>query len=134
RRQPGMLLGALTHAASVLLTYLAVLTGMIFFRSSSVGMGAHMLAGMVGLHGFGGGVASGTRGPACVLCLFAVFWTMPNTQQLLARYEPALGQVRPYNRRLQWQGSLGWGLLLGAGFAAAVLAMGGTSEFIYFQF
>ena len=89
---------------------------------------------MIGAHGMGSNFGPGSRELAWIALLFAIVWAMPNTQQLLARYDPALGKLRPYLRRLQWQGNMGWGLILGAGFAIALLAMGGTSEFIYFQF
>ena len=48
RRGPDQIrnaVGTLEHVASVLLTYLAVLIGMVFFRSSSVDDGIQMLAG-----------------------------------------------------------------------------------------
>jgi D-alanyl-lipoteichoic acid acyltransferase DltB (MBOAT superfamily) len=135
RRRSGALLSVLEHVASVLLTYTAVLVGMVFFRSSSVETAMQLLAGMCGRHGVGSSFSSGSRELLWITLLYAVVWGMPNTQQLLARYEPALGRVRPYPVRwLQWRGNLSWGLLLGAGFATALLAMGGTSEFIYFQF
>jgi D-alanyl-lipoteichoic acid acyltransferase DltB (MBOAT superfamily) len=40
----------------LLLTYLAVVVGQVFFRSSSSGAAVSMLAGMIGLHGFSGPV------------------------------------------------------------------------------
>jgi hypothetical protein len=108
---------------------------MIFFRSSSVDGALQMLAGMAGSHGLGGTFGSGTREFLWIVLLYVIVWAMPNTQQLLHRYEPALGRVQPYPVKwLQWQGNLLWGALLGAGFAIALLAMGGTSEFLYFQF
>jgi alginate O-acetyltransferase complex protein AlgI len=131
----GTLLSTVGRVASVLLTYMAILIGMIFFRSSSVDTAVQMLAGMIGCHGVGSEFSFNTRELLWIILLYAIVWGMPNAQQLLARYDPALGKVRPYSIRwLQWQGNLGWGILLGAGLATALLAMGGTSEFLYFQF
>ena len=133
--QSGTLLSTLGHVASVLITYLAVLIGMIFFRSSSIDAAIQMLAAMVGHHGVGGSFAYGSRELLWIILLYAIVWGMPNTQQLLARYEPALGSVRPSPVGWpRWRGNLSWGIVLGAGFATALLAMGGTSEFLYFQF
>jgi alginate O-acetyltransferase complex protein AlgI len=135
RNKPGAVLSAVGYAASVLLTYLAALVGMVFFRSSAVGTAGQLLAGMIGFHGFSGSFGDGMREQLWIVLLYAVVWGLPNTQQLLTRYEPTLGKVRPYPIPwLRWHGNLSWGLLLGAGFAMALLAMGGTSEFIYFQF
>jgi alginate O-acetyltransferase complex protein AlgI len=135
RVQSGTPLGTLGHVASVLITYLAVLIGMIFFRSSSVDAAIEMLAAMLGRHGVGGSFGYGFRELLWILLLYAIVWGMPNTQQLLAHYDPALGPVRPGPIQwLRWRGNLSWGILLGASFAVALLAMGGTSEFLYFQF
>jgi hypothetical protein len=133
--QSGTLLRTLGRVASILITYLAVLIGMVFFRSSSVDAAIQMLAAMIGHHGFGGSFAHGSRELLWIVLLYAIVWGTPNTQRLLARYEPALGNVRPSPVRwLRWRGNLSWGIFLGAGFATALLAMGGTSEFLYFQF
>ena len=135
RTKAGTILGTLERLASVLLTYLCAMIGMVFFRSASVDNGIEMLAGMFGQHGFGTSFGSGSRELLWIILLYAIVWGLPNTQQLLDRYEPTLGSIRPYPIGwLRWRANLTWGILLGAGFATALLAMGGTSEFIYFQF
>ena len=55
RRAYGVAPGFVAHLASVLLTYLCVLVGSVFFRAPSVLAALNMLAGMVGLHGVGPG-------------------------------------------------------------------------------
>jgi hypothetical protein len=79
--------------------------------------------------------AAGRYVDAGVLALvYVVIWRMPNTQQIMARYRPALG----------WRGavpsffpsyriSARWGLVIGA-LAMLALTMRQASEFIYFQF
>ena len=135
RTKAGTMLGTLERLASVLLTYLCAMIGMVFFRSASVDNGIEMLAGMFGQHGFGTSFGSGSRELLWIILLYAIVWGLPNTQQLLDRYEPVLGSVRRYPIGwLRWRANLTWGILLGAGFGVALLAMGGTSEFIYFQF
>ena len=67
--------------------------------------------------------------------LFAIVWFAPNTQQIMHNYEPALGRSipNPYPR-LSWQPRPSWALACGMVAALGVLALGGTTEFLYFQF
>jgi choline-glycine betaine transporter len=135
RRPSRALLRMVSHIASVLLTYGAVVIGMIFFRSTSIGTAGQMLAGLVGCHGLGEQFGGGRRELLWTVLLFAIVWGMPNTQQIMARYDPALEEVRPHPLPLlQWQGNLIWGIVIGIGFGIALFGMGGTSEFLYFQF
>jgi hypothetical protein len=76
-----------------------------------------------------------------LLILLLVVWYMPNTQQLLARYRPALGfssQGRPPRRGawLVWRPNFAWSLILAVTGAAALVQLwiGGNAEFLYFQF
>ncbi len=89
-----------------------------------------MLAGMLGLHGIGSAPPAGAIVQLTIL--FAIVWACPDTQQIMSRFEPALGRPvsNPYPR-LIWQPDLRWALALGA---VAALALGGTTEFLYFQF
>jgi hypothetical protein len=71
--------------------------------------------------------------------LLAIALGCPNTLQILARYEPALG-VRPQAATrllgglLQWKDSLPWAVAVSAMAGLAVLSMHGVSEFLYWQF
>ncbi len=50
-------------------------------------------------------------------------------------YQPALGRVQPGPLSwLRWRMNPGWGLVLGAATAIAVLSMTDNAEFLYFQF
>jgi len=55
KRAHGVAPGFAAHLGSVLLSYLCVLVGSVFFRAPSVQGALRMLAGMVGLHGIGPG-------------------------------------------------------------------------------
>jgi alginate O-acetyltransferase complex protein AlgI len=156
---------ALAHAWKLLLTHLAVVVSLIFFRAPSVGSALDMLKGMAGLHGgtglelpdsvlarlgsLGGlltshdivtGVTQGyfatDAGQAVwMICLYAVVWCLPNTQQIMRTFAPALGRVQPGPlERLVWQPSAKWALAIGVLASVGVLAISGTSEFLYFQF
>ncbi len=128
-----LVLRAAIHAAKVLAVYVAALVGFAFFRASSTGAALQILAGMVGLHGPGGALPMATLVQLAVL--FAIVWGAPNTQQIMHRYEPALGRAipNPYPR-LSWQPGSRWALACGLVAALGVLALGGTTEFLYFQF
>ncbi|HUB13414.1 MAG TPA: MBOAT family O-acyltransferase [Acetobacteraceae bacterium] len=143
----------------VALTYGAVLVASVFFRAPSVPAALSMLGGMIGLHSLGGAATlSHVAAPAvaaqaalagiswpgswhsaerivCIAMLYVVVWAMPNTQQIFAEYRPALDEViRSPVAWLRWRPSPRWALVMGCATTLAALAMGGTGEFLYFQF
>ena len=121
------------HAAKVLAVYLAALVAFTFFRAHSTQAATHLLAGMAGLHGIGPGLP--LTAAAGLAVLLAIVWGCPNTQQIMSRFEPALGRAiaNPYPR-LTWSPTTTWAVVSGAIAALGVLALGGTTEFLYFQF
>jgi alginate O-acetyltransferase complex protein AlgI len=79
--------------------------------------------------------ASATLEIAWLAALFLIVWMMPNTEQVFADYAPALQPLRPPSSRwLRWRVSLPWAIALGCTATLAILSVGGTSEFLYFQF
>ena len=121
------------HACKVLAVYVAALVAFTFFRADSVGDAMELLAGMTGLHGWGGTV------PRMVVmqCTFllAIVWFAPNTQQMMTRYEPALGRaIANQSNALTWSPAIKWAVAAGGIAALGILALGGTTEFLYFQF
>jgi D-alanyl-lipoteichoic acid acyltransferase DltB (MBOAT superfamily) len=141
--------GPVGHAASVLLTYLCVLTASVFFRAPSVAAALSMLGGMTGQHGLGSLVpgdqpaVAGTWDDsvrdaaqvAWLAALFAIVWFMPNTQQIFAAARPVLDRITPGPLGwLRWQPGLGWAIALGLGGVVALMSTGGSSEFLYFRF
>jgi alginate O-acetyltransferase complex protein AlgI len=125
----------LRRIVKTLLTYMAVLVGSIFFRAPSVGAAFDVIGGALGLHGIGQNLQFGVRDVGWILGSYAIVWGLPNTQQIMRKYEPALGKIQPGPMPwLTWKPSLLWAVVAGAGATLAVLAMGGTTEFLYFQF
>jgi hypothetical protein len=65
---------------------------------------------------------------------------MPNTEQFMRAYEPAIGEVTPPSKWmgwLKWRPDAWWSWTsLGVCFAWIVLALwpGNESEFLYYQF
>ncbi len=146
------------------LTFLCVVTGMVFFRSPTMTAAWNIVQGMVGMHGialpakvlerFGSlGVELQHWGVATapidaeffpllqwIAGLLALAFFAPNTQQILARFEPALGveTAAPYKLgprlQLTWSASYLWAGVVAAIAAVAVAHVGGVSEFLYWQF
>jgi alginate O-acetyltransferase complex protein AlgI len=131
----------MTAIAQVALTYLAILVAQVFFRAASSGDAIGLLSGMIGLHGapilFGWqerfGSLLNTVGQVAIY--FAIVWILPNSQQILEKYSPALGQIQK-NRFgiLQWSPSVRWAVLIGVAGSLAIASISHQTEFLYFQF
>jgi len=72
--------------------------------------------------------------PYWIVALLGIAWLMPNTQQFMARYAPALETVTAAPRRPTWRPSRGWAVVIGTFGAIAMLHLTQVSEFLYFQF
>lgn len=130
-RSPTVRIGS--HVAKILAVYVAALVAFTFFRAASVGDAVSLLAGMAGLHGWGDALPWVTL--LQVGCLLLFVWFAPNTQQIMTRYEPALGRAvaNPY-RVCIWSPIMRWAVAAGGVAALGLLALSGTTEFLYFQF
>jgi len=77
---------------------------------------------------------------AWVLVLLAIAFALPNSLQLTARYEPAIGVKQQSSERgklarfADWSPSFPWAVLMAVLAAAAIINVGGKSEFLYWQF
>ena len=134
--------GPTLHVAYVALTYVCVCVALVFFRSPSLSAAADVLRGMLGLHGgwaivptADAGAIRAVRELAWLAFLYGIIWFMPNTQQIMAQYEPALGRITPGPLPwLRWRLSLPCAVAFGFAALIGLLTVGGTSEFLYFQF
>jgi D-alanyl-lipoteichoic acid acyltransferase DltB (MBOAT superfamily) len=147
------------------LTFLSVVFAIVLFRSSTVPAAVDVLRGMLGLNGMtlppqiydhlgtlvgmlhpiisissGGALRDLVLAMAWVAGLLVIALTFPNSLQLLARYEPALGvKERPNDlgwlgRRLKWSPTMPWAIGVSVLVAAAIIGIGAKSEFLYWQF
>lgn len=67
--------------------------------------------------------------------LYGIVWFLPNTQQLFVAHVPALDAVKPAGPGLlRWQVNLPWAVVFGCATTLGLLCVGGTGEFLYFQF
>jgi hypothetical protein len=112
---------------SWLLTFLAVVVAMVFFRSANGAAAASVLRGMFGLHGIGlpqalfdplASIAAKTGGwvhvstemsttdliaaSGWVLGMLAVALSLPNTLQVLNRFAPGLSAPREADLQIAW--------------------------------
>jgi alginate O-acetyltransferase complex protein AlgI len=143
------------------LTLVLVAISMIFFRASTMGGALNIFKGLFGLNGmalpFGIHEHLGA-GPMAKLGVTVVTWEsrdfvkmallipallaialfLPNTQEVLAKYEPSMGfKSAPARRgRVQvvWSPSLAWGIGVAAAAMIAIYQLAGPSEFLYWQF
>jgi len=152
------------------ITFLAVVLAMVVFRAPTMTTAAGVFRGMMGVNGIGvptpiynhlGGLARffvplsdaamsfemfKTLSLAIVV-LGAIALLLPNTLQLLASYEPALG-VKPRRVderrdaralavqivRLAWNPTVVWAIGVSILAAIGIYNLGGNSEFLYWQF
>jgi alginate O-acetyltransferase complex protein AlgI len=131
-------------------TFLAVVIAWVFFRAETVESASSLLASMAGAHGFSSNLPRfhlGTVWSSVVPLLFVV-WFLPNTHQLLGRFEPTLeyaeGKTPAKSRwtlgapassqggAFVWRPYVAW--VLAALAISSVLGLSRVSEFIYWQF
>jgi alginate O-acetyltransferase complex protein AlgI len=133
------------------LTFVGFTLSMIFFRATTLASAVDILKGAIGLNG-----AAMHQNAAAIAASYgidikqAIMWVAlllfitlvcPNTLQILAPYEPALG-VKPASKapiigKLRipvWGPSLPWAVAVSVVAAVAVFTLGGPSEFLYWQF
>jgi D-alanyl-lipoteichoic acid acyltransferase DltB (MBOAT superfamily) len=134
-----------SHITKVALTFFCVLIAQVYFRAESCGQAASVLAGMFGFHG--AGLRTGLPGEslatvahqgAVMIAAFGIVWLLPNTQQILARFKPALEttvwDTGAPTARLLWYPNVRWALLLSVAFISALVGLKDPSTFLYFQF
>jgi len=151
----------LVGALSIALTYFATVIGWVFFRAESLQAALAMLGGMFGANGIALPDALLIRAPVLAQSTaaamgvrpelgggteFVVLWTkiillhvvvfaLPNTQQIMGRFEPALDFHAPArSQRLIAAFDLRWAMTIGALGGLGLLAMTRHSEFLYYQF
>src|SRR6266853_695745 len=148
----------------LVLTLVAVFASMVFFRSATVSAAVDLVKGMIGLNGVSlplavyerlGPLAGWLRSMGVVQqpwggqdfmtmtiaipILMLVVLACPNTLQILARYEPAIGvKPRPADtvvgRMVEWNPSVAWATGISVIAAIGILSLGGPREFLYWQF
>ena len=131
-------------------TFVAFTLSMIFFRATTVQLGDRSGQGRAWAQRLWAARRRGGRRDLWDGLKHAVMWVAillfialvcPNTLQILAPYEPALG-VKPAStvpiigklRIPAWGPSLPWAIAVSVVAAVAIFSIGGPSEFLYWQF
>ena len=151
------------------ITLLAVVLAFVLFRAESMDGASNMLAAMLGGHGLSlsplliGKIGNAEQwlleygvvfqgmfhnnafganpklGIIWVVALLLASMFLPNTQQLLHRYRPALETYekelpRLRHRWIEWRPTIPWAFFTFIIFIICILSLTQTSEFLYFQF
>jgi alginate O-acetyltransferase complex protein AlgI len=148
---------------SQLITFIAVVVAWVFFRAESFNGAINVLSGMIGINGFAlpenylaylnhiAGLGDylvtqgwlfipmtlfkGVEELVYLFLLLILVWYAPNTQQIMLRYKPAIGEITAwYGRWLQWQPSFIWAIAISMIAIFTTLNLTNLSEFLYFQF
>jgi alginate O-acetyltransferase complex protein AlgI len=127
-----------------LLTFFAVLIAWVFFRAANLATAVRLLESMAGGHGVTAKSVFHFRSVLVTLAgLALIVWLLPNTQEFLSRFEPALrfkpseggSQRSAWSQKwLLWKPNTAWALGT-AGLALYALSqISRVKEFIYWQF
>ena len=151
------------------ITFLAVVLAFVPFRAESMDGTSNMLTAMLGGHGLSlsplliGRIGNAEQwllehgvvfhgmfhnhvfgadprwGIAWVVTLLLASTLLPNTQQLLRRYRPALETYKNEipclrHRWVEWRPTAPWALITFGIFIITILSLTQASEFLYFQF
>jgi D-alanyl-lipoteichoic acid acyltransferase DltB (MBOAT superfamily) len=126
--------------AGRVVTFVAVVIAWVFFRAESIDSAFAILAAMAGLNGVP--LEAGARDTVkfvWLAVLLAFVWVLPNTFQIMERFEPAL----PGTERaampgglgfLRWRPNWGWAAAFCVVAIASVLLVSRESVFLYYQF
>lgn len=148
------------HVFGVSLTFLMVVVGWVFFRAQTFDGALAVLRAMFGFNGVTlpdaialrmgdvapllvkagvvftpGGGSSFLMNYLWIAALLPMVFLAPNTQQIMARYKPALDCPHEWQaNRLAWLPGRGWAVLMAVVLVAGLLSLAQPSEFLYFQF
>ena len=144
-----------------LLTFVAVVAAWVIFRADNLDAAVRVYQGMMGYNGFpinqewmtkmtrmgplltDWGVETGTLAIRIdrallywALPLLLACWILPNTQQIMRKFEPAINFVEdPRDPSfVEWKLSRTWSLAVLVMAVVCLFNMTGISEFLYFQF
>jgi alginate O-acetyltransferase complex protein AlgI len=126
--------------AAMTLTFGAVTVAWVFFRAANLTAAFDLLATMAGWGVQSGHTSVFDKTPGglegavtWVACLWAIVWLAPNSQQIMAEFNPTLETVQP-SGLVRWRPNGYWLVLTVLALLYALSRMGQVSEFLYFQF
>lgn len=167
RRYMGQDLSCSTRLGRVtarIVTFAAVVVAWVLFRADTISSAFGVYRGMLGMNGivlpeqwlhssgiFGGWLSSSgipfgatpaftkaLQGPVLVALLTSIAWFLPNTQQFMLKFEPAIniyhGEKNTTISWLQWSPSWKWAAGCSILMTIGIIMLDKMSEFLYFQF
>lgn len=142
--RPAVLHSSVYRTVSILLTFLCVVVGWVFFRSESFSGAFVILRSMFGFAGFDMTCPDVNRRLALtwVASGLALIWLAPNTQEWMQYFKPALHfdlRTRVFRggdqkRSISWKPKLVFAVLMALVAAIAISMIDRPSEFIYYRF
>jgi alginate O-acetyltransferase complex protein AlgI len=118
-----------------LITFVAVVFAWVFFRADSLQSGISIAQSMLGMNGF---EFTGRFQLSMIAKLLIIVWVLPNTQQFMAKYEPALAMPETNMganlKRFMWRPNWIWLIIIFLLASQSLLQGDEASEFLYFQF
>ncbi len=127
-----------------LLTFLAVVVAWVFFRAAGFGAAWKILRGLSGFEGFAMHARfSNSHAGYSIAILLLVVWFCPNSQEIMRRVRPVIGQERGDGEAdrptslvayLTWVPGTAWAIAIAIATAIALVHLSQVSEFIYYQF
>ncbi|HJV02539.1 MAG TPA: MBOAT family protein [Burkholderiaceae bacterium] len=149
----------LGQRAATALTFIGVCYAWVFFRAPDLHAALAYVAGMSGANGvalpdafgsrfggllplmerwgitfYGGGGSQFIDTWSAVAAAAAIVFLCPNTQQIMARFAPALDCRTQRASRLAWAPTRAWGAAIGVIALLDLLSLNRPSDFLYFQF
>jgi D-alanyl-lipoteichoic acid acyltransferase DltB (MBOAT superfamily) len=145
-------------------TFFAVVVAWVFFRANSIDTAVGVFRGMVGLNGiilpkewlsyagaFGRWLSEtgisfdmmpafkdALRAPILIIALTAIAWFLPNTQQVMQKFRPAIdiyrGVASEVRSWLKWEPGWEWAVVSALLMMVSIVLIDEVSEFLYFQF
>lgn len=144
-------------------TFLVVVIAMVLFRAPDMATAGKVFVGMAGLNGISlppeiaqmlkvpqvpametlaGAVSKGgfLLSMIWLVALFGIAVFMPNTLEILSRYEPTLlgpksaPRILGVGPAIYWSPTLPWALIVAGLGAVCMMRLTGASEFLYWQF
>lgn len=118
----------------IFITFIAVVVAWVFFRADSLHTAITILGAMAAFDFTISENLVDKEVWTWIILLLGIAWFAPNTQEIMANYEPGLGASNTANRHFHWKPSLLRVLIFGFMTWVALSSMVEDSEFLYYQF
>ena len=126
------------------ITFIAIVVAWVPFRAADIGSAGHMLGSMFDIQGaFSHLIQSELveldKAFLLILLLWLIAWLMPNTLQIMYRYQPVTDTILSLKLSrsahiFKWRPATSWAIATSLLMIIALMKLHTASEFLYFQF